>query len=565
LNPRAEAENAITKEDLSVFLITKGQFAQAYASSTGRAPSDDELLAFLQRTNVVELCVEVAQAHEAVAMMLLHRVSAIPPDLFWDAIQSQALTFCKERWSVTFDGLQKHNARFLKTDSADAVSELVDVSLRTVFQGSKEFPVGKDVLLLRDFPEAGKLAVVELFRFDASCRHKLTYSEAGIRFQRSQQPIEVICRWATMGGLKRYIESKPELFKGDEVVIIPANGIDDVEETPCAKAHAVYLHNILNRREKLLSCLHCGRPISEEWVDCVELDDEETAPNVGAVHHDCLRPIDRILGRTQIPFFKDRQYLKGFNFELWLPAIISGQRLFHQLFEARFGDRTPVMCWGGKLRNGNGMYCVAIELSDGTIRHVTTRGILDRYRQAKAIDFARRLNESYQKSRSEGSPQGYSSESWSSGRYEDIVPMMAADEKFLECVNARVVPYSEHIARRYVTAGSYYAPVMILRHAESGAILNIDDAVLVCTDPFAMGKNLENWTKLFGDLSAAEIEILATDEEFDEFMEELEADEMFVLLNPLFGSKGELLSGIRLIPMKLLEAYGTSSGSVAHS
>lgn len=255
-----------------------------------------------------------------------------------------------------------------------------------------------------------------------------------------------------------------------------------------------------------------------------------------------------------MPWFKDRDYLKGFDCEKWLSSVTRGQRLFLQLGYSDGSDaRLLTMAWGGKAaRHSRGRFCIGLDLTDGTIRHATTRGRLDRYSEAEATSAAKLFNEMFDEARAEGNPIGYSSESWTFGPYEQVAPTMAGDESFVECVAARVEPFTEHIASRYDPDGYYYAPLIILRNKDDDRILRVGDAILAGTDPFSMGRFKDNWSRQFGDLGPVEVDILATDDEFDGLMSELESDGMIVLVNPLFSAQGRLLSGMRIIPQNLI-------------
>lgn len=550
LDPRSEQQNPDTKEDEQARLIFKNQFHRAFSLLMKRNGSEEEFISFAQKVHIAEINIERSQAHEALAILHLEKIAIIPPELLWSVIIVQALSFAKNRQSITTDGLKMHNKRFLLGEpSRSDRNSLINEALRIEISVDGTLSVGKDILLVPNFLGIEKMSVLELYRFDNTCQKRHKYRQSTVDIISTDSPSEVLYRCATMAGFAEYADENPDVFENKEVVIVPANGLENIEAEPCCHAHREVLLQQLNSKDNILQCLHCGKPISVEWAITVELDDLDTPPDIGLIHSECRRPIDRVVGKTQLPWFKDRDYLKGFDIQTWMKALEKGQRLFTQLSLSNYDPRLIVVAWGGKLPSRQrGMYLVAIETTNGTVRHITTRGHLDRFTEGEAVDTANRINVWIEKTRTNGDPMGYSSELWVNGTYQSLVPRMVGEETFLEWSRAMVVPYTEHIARRYEVDGDRYAPIIVFRNLKDGSLLEMGNAILASTDPLTIGRLFENWSRQLGDISSFEIDILSNDTEFDNLMAELESEGKIVVANPIFDSRQKLISGIRIVP-----------------
>lgn len=553
LNPSAEIDNPCSKEERETLNTFRNLFRKFYADGTGSSASDEEFVKFARGCHVLELGVEPTQGHESVALIVLRQIANVPEQLLWAELIRRSLAMAKSRQSITAEALRMQCVQYLASSDTRAAETLVDEELRLTLVSSGPLPAGKDVVLLSGWPKQGELSIVELFRFDDACQKKLTFGDFGLRMRNIEETPVVLCRYATMSGLERDFERFKGLVKDQKVLMIPARGSEDVELEPCVSTHAKKLGRMLQEREHLLRCLHCGMPISDHEADCVELDDEQTTQAVGLVHRSCLRAVDRVVGRAEVPFFQGREFLKGFDFETWLRAVPRGQRLFRGLAEGVPNQRRQLkIAWGGKHGKKHGRYCVQHVLADGAVRHTTTRGFIDRYSQLEAEEFAANLNRHIAESREAGDPIGYTSDRWAYGPYTHVAPTMVDGEHFVACEVAEAITYTEHIARLYQPMGDYYAPLMIFRHSESGGLLMIGDAVLIATNPFRVERLFENWKTTVGDVSEYEIEVLESDFAFDEFMSQLERDMKFVLVDPIFDSALKLLSGYELVSQDLM-------------
>ena len=157
----------------------------------------------------------------------------------------------------------------------------------------------------------------------------------------------VIQRFATMHGLDRFVKDNLEKIPGERIAIVPANDIETVEDSECAKLHAAHLEELVNQNQNPFLCLHCEKQVSDTNSLMVEIEDRDTPNAVGAVHKDCLRPIDRVLGTIKIPNKNESKHLETFDFKLWIKLLMKGQGMLNAIKESpnMFMGRIPVVAW----------------------------------------------------------------------------------------------------------------------------------------------------------------------------------------------------------------------------
>ena len=88
-----------------------------------------------------------------------------------------------------------------------------------------------------DYEEA-EFIVFELHRFDDDCSKRLRFVAPDQCIFRNGLTWKVVYRSATWAGLERHVHANQALFADKKVVILPANDIEHVDQTPCAQLHA---------------------------------------------------------------------------------------------------------------------------------------------------------------------------------------------------------------------------------------------------------------------------------------------------------------------------------------
>lgn len=388
LNARAFSENPLSKAERDVLATYNSIIVALYKKETSTDITEAEFISFTQRVYVCVLDVEEGGVHEAAAKTLMAPSLRVSPNLIWALLISNSLHYAKSRFSVTSVVLKESlNPYYVEEGHRARRGALSDEDQwRLMVKGASRISTGKELVLVESFIPEFDFVILEFFRFDEQCNKRIGFTGSDVIWGPERTTSKVVCRMATEEGMRRYCEENAELFKDRRMAILPANEIDQVEETPCARLHAELCDRMFQDRKGVDKCLHCGKPLSQHMVTIVEVDDSETPQGVGGVHDECLRPVDRVLGRLQFPFFEELDFLRYFDVAKWAILLIKGQRLFGNTKQAG-GKLGPVTVIGWNPENEEWRdfdYCVKVTLKDGNSRYLTSRGKLARYPKSTA-------------------------------------------------------------------------------------------------------------------------------------------------------------------------------------
>lgn len=115
------------------------------------------------------------------------------------------------------------------------------------------------------------------------------------------------------------------------MIIAPAKDIENVEQELPVKLHKEWCQRYIKENKKeFMNCLHCGKGISKKSY-AIEIDDLYEHSILGVVHLDCLRPIDRVMGLITSDLFEKYDYLKKFDYNLWISSIKDSQAMLNNL------------------------------------------------------------------------------------------------------------------------------------------------------------------------------------------------------------------------------------------
>ena len=540
LNPDAWRDNPLSKSDETCIAIYRAVLQQLFR---GRGLVFDErtILAFSRRVFVRELAVTAGLGHETAALTLLGRDARVAPELLWSYLIGQSLRFAAKRASVTRASLGELIAPYFAPGAA-ATPEL---SMKLAVKVNGAMPAGREVILVKGFVKDDALSIMEFYRFDEDGRKRLRF-KGDIAFWNDDvvpDGSKLLHRSATMAGMKRWIKDHVADFAGQDVYIMAANDIEAEVHSAFAKAHSALLERMASEAVHLLSCVHCGKPMSQAWMTMVELDDENNPPGVGPVHDGCLQPADRVIGQANCPEFEGREYLKKFDVNRWIELRLHGQGAFN----ASVGTRTGAPAFIGWNPKNEGFrqdsYCVEISLSDGTTRHATSRSSLDRYNLEEATKRAKFMDSRFKKSIQARDPDCYTSVNFTYGPESLLLRIKEPDESLLECREARVVPYTPALGRRYQQDLMFYAPLCRLVSADDEKPVLLRGCQLVLTDPFRLPDLMQTWRNAALEIPDYEIRILETDNDVDRWFGELLSAGEEPVIDPICDRDGNLVGG----------------------
>ncbi len=512
-----------------------------FITEYGHEMSKEEFCFFAKRSYVCVMDVESGMSHESAAIALLTPAVNVGPCLIWSMFITTCLSHGAKRRVIDILGLDAIAGKYRVSNSLGKSPTSSDEILKLEAKEHGVFSSGREVLLMEAPDVFDGLMVAEFFRFNDAGVKRLRFSKDGVIWQKDSTTMsKVYFRSSTYTAFDRFIKDHPELVKDKKVCIVGANDAETADDTLFAKAHSELCEKTLQSRKDILKCLHCGNAISQEFILLVELDDEETEHQVGCVHDECRRNIDRVLGQLECPMFKEKDFLKNFDFCQWAKLIVQGQGLLR-------GKKHQAICpvvWNPENSlYRNHKYCIRVNLKGGLSCFITSRSKLDRYPKDIAEQHATEFNTHLKNARDKNDPACYTSINWMYSTYSILLAIKEPEEECLECLDAEVVKYSEHIAKLYPSKMEYYTPLCYLIDTETEHTIIINDTIMLISRPMDMDKIIKNAKQVGVDLKNYEMRIISSDVEFDSIVAQAFNDNLDVIIDPLCDLNGNLVSG----------------------
>lgn len=516
-------------------------------AGSGQACSEEAANELIRKMSVVVLDIETSDPLEHAVILNLSAKGCIAAEAVWGKFIADCVGHSKNRRTLSSKHLVEQYGKYLS--SPEATKEEIIHSFFQIEKRGDGLRAGRDVFLC-DLPAARGplpkgLAVVETYRFDEDCNERLRFADHTVTFGDGFEA-KLLLRSATYDGLVRMLEKRPDLLGDREVHFCPINSDENFEEGPCAKIHAKRLEQALQNNPNPLKCVICGKAVSTNNTQIVELEPME-APTVGTCHDACLEPSCRVLGLVQNEFFSSHDELVNFDVEAWYQAIDGGQMVFHNA-DTLAGGNKPVIAWsGGKLEGPPGDYVVEISLVGGGREIVTKRNGVHRFDLEGSKAFCAQLNQIFEDARTQGDPFCYTDQSKGFGPRSKLLELFGAKEAIIPIENARHRRFDTRFAARYSRPGQWYAPLFYLRRLDTGDVFSLEKTIFLLSDPLNLTAHLKNWEEIGLVVEGYELPILATDAEFDNFMKWCAGNGTAVVVNPLFDpSSGDLVSGYPL-------------------
>lgn len=538
LNELGNTKNPLTKAELDVFGRTRRMAEATYRTITGNCLSDRDWQKIFKRIRVAIVDIDEGSPHESAVMLLLASKSRIAPSLLWGSLVAFGLALAKGRLSVDLQGLRERYGKYFIGPHEEAKNCEVDELIKPILMDG--FPARCEVLLVKNYPVFDTdYCIFELHRFEDDGTKRLKFRD-NIVVLKSGNEMELVYRSASIPGMQRYIDSRPELCSaGASIAMVPAEGVVGMHY---AKLHSEYCAKLLETSKSLLMCVHCGDPISEDESSLVEIDVEGQEHRVGLSHASCLMISDRVSGLVKAELFQENKQLRRFDYRKWFEKIVRGQGLFRSM-QSLSNSFNPIAWNPSYSYVGRGDWCVRINLDDGSACYACERGKVGRSSMQEAEKIARDLNSSYEKGREANNRWGYSSELGMYSTYSGLLKAMRPSEKVIFCLNAEVVRYSQSIGEAYSAVENFYAPLLVLLEADSGLPFVIENAAIILTDPMAIDRFLQNWKMAGFALPEFTVSIIESDAAFDAFVHGFKNVGKRVVINPMFSPDSTVTSG----------------------
>lgn len=554
LNDGNFEENPLSQIEKETFDEYSNILKSIFSGITGKDLKKDIFVQLSKRIYTLSLDIEADMPQEQTAIMILNDKCNINAYLIWNALITSSLHMAKNRFSINKEGCLSKFGRFLKKEGQ--VAEEADINALKVIQ-SDNISSGREVLMLSGEKFGTDYLITELFRFNDDCSKRGTFESPDKYFWINGDETKLIYRSATFIGMERFLKINENLYKDKEITIIPANDIDDIDETPCVKAYQDYCNGLLAKNKNLQLCVHCGKVVSDPESTLIEIDDALMVAAIGITHDECKRPVDRVLGVMKNEFFAEYPYLKNFDASIWKELIVNGQFVFRILDSGIVGRRSVhnVMWSPDDEKDEESEYCIKTNLSDGSFEYVSKRGKVEKFSKLKAEQGAQDFNSSFEKAKSMHNPWGYTSKNKSYGMRSVLLQNKEIDEHFIECISAEPVRYNKSIGKLYNEATGYYTPICFLVNRITGDPFSIHGHVVLLTEPVKLNHYLENWKEAkIETINDYELRIIKQDADFDIKARQFTSLGYALVANPILDENQNLVSGVIILSEEQLEA-----------
>lgn len=463
------------------------------------------------------------------------------------------LTLKEEFISTTFDMTRAlpHTDTLLK-------------KFRSVYKSPSHFAAGKDVIIIESFVEDIDLLIFELFRFDDNGKKKIIFRDDYATFKdKDEEEVKwkVIQRFATMDGLGKFVEENKQMFDDKKVTVMGASSeIETVEEIEQVIQHKEILQDLYDMNMKPMRCLHCSNMINTNVSYLIEIDEEGLKANVGNVHSGCLRPLDRIMGRTYFEELKETS-LVNFDYEKWLTLLRRGQDFLRNAKYSSKEYKTPVISWNRKHNFNTGDFCIKMFIEDGSYSYIHLGKEIHRF-SANEIDAeVDYFNRSIAENTKENS-YAYTSKGRIFGTIRQLEKIKRPDESILRVTHCEKTKYSTQLSV-IKDIDNDYAPLGIVINPDTQEVINFADCIPLLSDPTKFDEFHTNWNDAGFTIGKCSLRIIESDKDIDLYLIAFFKDGMQPIIDPFFDKDKELISGIYIKDIEeIVEESKRTSGTL---
>lgn len=530
--------------------------------------SQEDLLNIFLHIYIEIFNIESGEEYEKTIKLILFNLISVDVGLFWHTLISKAVEYGANKRYLSKQALKEQCKSYLE-DNKNVNHELIEQFFKTSWKGGfRDIEVQVDYVVAiptKNTMEAMELEnetvfIFELYRFDDSKKKEsLKYVSPDRMKWKNGFEFEVWFRCATQDRCNKYIEYELSKKIGDsyEVIVWPIKKHFDCTDVEILHKD-ILLKSLDNQKE--CKCANCGKAIFGNESYLIEIDNEEYSDVVGMVHHNCIRPVDRIIGEVIIPQIEDFTYLKHFDINTWVKLTKKGKQAWTNI--EKMAAQCPQMTIDTDEVFHDGNYCLYQILENGDKKYTTNRGVIDRLSKREAELLKQKFTVQMKEAKAEGNPFGYSSKSYIYGRYTMIIEQVGDREEFIECVETKVGLYNEFVARIYNDCETYYTPIIYLSVDGEPFVLP-NGFFPMLTNPFELPKYINNWEKMGFSMPDYEVCIIRDDNEFILKTISLITNHILPVVDGMFGLEGRMIRGIHIHLMwEIREEYARRSETV---
>lgn len=561
----------LNQDERKIFQIIRNNIKSIYKDLKNEDISDEVLLNIFLRIYIEIFDIESGEEYEKTIKLILFNLIGVDVKLFWNTLISKAIEYGANRRYLSKQTLKEQCKSYLEDKNESSSESTEQFFTRTWKEGFRDIGVQLDYVVAiptDDTKESMKIEkdtvfIFELYRFDDSKKKEsLKYISPNLMRWENGFEFEVWYRCSTQERCHKYIDKEMSKKIGDsyEVVIWPVREHFDCSDVEILHKD-VLLKSLENQKECI--CTNCGKAIFDNESFLIEIGNEEFTDAIGMVHHNCIRPVDRIVGEIIIPKIEDFSYLKHFDITTWGKLIKKGKQAWGNI--ENMATLCPQMTIDTDEVFHDGNYCLYHILENGDRKYTTNRGVIDRISKREAELLQKKFTVQMEKAKAEGNPIGYSSESYMYGRYTQIIEQVGDKEEFIGCTETKVGLYNEFVARIYNDCETYYAPIIYL--SVDGEPYILPNGIFpMLTNPFELPKYIKNWGKMGFSMPDYEVCIIKDDNEFILKMISLITNHILPVVDGMFGTDGRMIRGISIHLMwEIQHEYAEKNQNVALS
>lgn len=547
--------STLNKEEKDVFDKFCSNIKNIYKKDYDEEVKEEKLLKLCMKTYVEMLDIEGGEAYEKTIFLMLYDKLKIEPIIFWNGLIARAVEYGANRRCVSaeslnqfFDEYKSKPSEEKKINDTDVIEEwkrnLQEEDIRFDYvvckpteKTQKEFEMSSNTIL-----------IIEMYRFLESERKEgCRYVSPDMLYLKDGMELVVLFRSSTQSRCLKFLESL-DSNEYSEIILMPVNK-GKTKSTAAEIMHKSLILKSFNEN-KGCNCINCGKSITDKMAYLIEIDNDEVMNVAGLVHKECARPIDRIIGESLLQIKDDFVSLHRFDVNRWIELCKHGKTVWESISLMSHDKRVMVVNNFDVFKDGN--YCVCSVLENGNKHYITSRGKIERLGKEEAVYWMDMHREHIKKAKEDNNPLGYSSETLSFGSYQNCLTSFP-NEKFVECIDAKVEPYNQVIASIYNDSCTYYAPLIYF--SVDGKPLFLNNGVFpLISNPFKVANCLDNWKTIGNAINDYELCIVENDNDFVLKISSLVSRQIRPIVDCLFLPSQELASGIPIYLMWEIEA-----------
>lgn len=542
LNANSISQDPMSSPELAAYGKLKRCIEKSYSKNKLGSPSKKDIQRLLSKIYIVVLDVEKDGINEKSFLESLLNKFSVEPSVIWNLVIAQALDWAKNRQSIDSDGIVNLLSKF-KVDDPEPRNEDLDNFFKVKFDlDNYSICSGRELVIMESPYSEHDYQLVELKRFDDEGNYRVSFRDSNIVMSNGDE-FELLGRFSTFMGAKRFIEKSPELF--NNLLIIPIDSDDSCEfdNTQIAKAYSEKIRGHILKSNDVTTCIHCQNGLSFPAV-LIEVQEEDLPFDAGNIHEGCLRASDRVLGRTENKGMDESPEFNNFDFNKWISLLDRSQGLWAGLKVNPVNQSIKNVLWNSNpTGDPNGGYCIKIKLKNGNSQYVHERGKVQRYNRQEAQEVCKGLEKWRKESKEENSPLCYSSDGSLQGMKQDLQTHHVNNLELIECKSFTVIKFTRGIASKHDVLNNYYAPIIIFTDIETGEYIEYEGAIFLITDPTELKIYLDNWREANLAPKSYRLDIIKTDAEFDQFMRWTKQNYLRVFVDPIFNSDKTMIKG----------------------